>query len=304
MYKSNVNLNLYKTFYDVAKSGSISKAASINYTSQPAVSKAIKNLEEELSTKLFYRKSSGVELTKQGEELLYYVEKSYSNLLTAERKMIETENLERGKLSIGMPSNIGTFYLFDKVVEFHVKYPNIEITVITGGTNYLLDQLDSHKIDFIIDTAPIHTGGNSDLVIHKLDTVKYCFAVKKNVRFLDLSKIKSLKDLRKVPLVLPIHGTSNRNALDELLKKKKIEVENVLNIHTSEMILEFVKKELGIGYLIYNVIKEDVRKGSIEILNIKEELPTVDIDICYNKNFLTTAPIKFLEDYIGYKVEK
>jgi len=302
MYKSNVNLNLYKTFYDVAKSGSISKAANLNYTSQPAVSKAIKNLEEQLSTKLFYRKSNGVELTKQGEELLYYVEKSYSNLLTAERKMIETENLERGKLSIGMPSNIGTFYLFDKVVEFHVKYPNIEITVITGGTNYLLDQLDSHKIDFIIDTAPIHINNNSDLVIHRLDTVKYCFAIKKGVRFLDSSKIKSLKDLRNVPLVLPIPGTSNRNALDELLKRKKVEVENVLNIHTSEMILEFVKKELGIGYLIYNVIKEDVKNGSIEILNIKEELPTVDIDICYNKNFLTTAPIKFLEDYIGYKI--
>ena len=216
--------------------------------------------------------------------------------------MIETENLERGKLSIGMPSNIGTFYLFDKVVEFHVKYPNIEITVITGGTNYLLDQLDSHKIDFIIDTAPIHINDNSDLVIHRLDTVKYCFAIKKGVRFLDSSKIKLLKDLRNVPLVLPIPGTSNRNALDELLKKKKVEVENVLNIHTSEMILEFVKKELGIGYLIYNVIKEDVKNGSIEILNIKEELPTVDIDICYNKNFLTTAPIKFLEDYIGYKI--
>lgn len=43
MYKSNINLNLYKTFYDVAKCGSISKAAAENYTSQPAISKAIKN---------------------------------------------------------------------------------------------------------------------------------------------------------------------------------------------------------------------------------------------------------------------
>ncbi|MCR5787592.1 MAG: LysR family transcriptional regulator [Bacilli bacterium] len=302
MYKSNVNLNLYKTFYDVAKLGSISKAAAVSYTSQPAISKSIKNLEEQLNTKLFYRKAQGVELTQQGEELLYYVEKSYSNLLTAERKMIETENLERGKLSIGMPSNIGTYYLFEKVIQFHVKYPNIEITIVTGGTSYLLDLLDSHKIDFIIDTAPIKTK-NEDLIIKKLDNVRYCFAVKKDVRFIDYKKIKSLKDLKKVPLVLPIPGTSNRNMLDELLQKEHVEVENVLNIHTSEMILEFVKSELGIGYLIYEVIKDYVKNGEMEILDIKEKLPTVDIDICYNKNFLTTAPIKFIEDYIGHKIE-
>lgn len=53
MYKSNVNLNLYKTFYDVAKCGSISKAAQSTYTSQPAISKAIKKLEDELGVQLF-----------------------------------------------------------------------------------------------------------------------------------------------------------------------------------------------------------------------------------------------------------
>ena len=60
MYKSNINLNLYKTFYDVAKSGSISKAAQMNYTLQPAVSKSIKKLEEELANQLFYRNLSGL----------------------------------------------------------------------------------------------------------------------------------------------------------------------------------------------------------------------------------------------------
>ena len=51
MYKSNTNFNLYKTFYDVAMCGSISKAATINYTSQPAISRSIKTLEQELNTK-------------------------------------------------------------------------------------------------------------------------------------------------------------------------------------------------------------------------------------------------------------
>ena len=59
LYKTNINLNLYKTFYDVAKYGSISKAAEYGFTSQPAVSKSIKKLEEELGVKLFYRNLNG-----------------------------------------------------------------------------------------------------------------------------------------------------------------------------------------------------------------------------------------------------
>ncbi len=57
-----------------------------------------------------------MQLTDKGLELLYFVEKSYNNLIIAERNMLETETLERGKLSIGMPSNIGSFFLFDKIM--------------------------------------------------------------------------------------------------------------------------------------------------------------------------------------------
>ena len=55
MYRSNINLNLYKNFFEVAKTGSISAASKVLFVSQPAVSRAIKKLEEELHTKLFYR---------------------------------------------------------------------------------------------------------------------------------------------------------------------------------------------------------------------------------------------------------
>ncbi|MBO4601109.1 MAG: LysR family transcriptional regulator [Bacilli bacterium] len=303
MYKTNVNLNRYKTFYDVAKYGSISKAAQSTFTSQPAISKSIKNLEEELGTQLFYRKKDGVILTPKGEELLYYVEKSYANLVTAERIMVETEDLKRGKLSLGMPSNVGTFYLFDKVIEFHKKYPNIEISVVTGGTKYLLDLLDSHKIDLMFDMAPVNIENNDELTCDKIKSVKYCFAYKTGTSSFDIKKVKKLKDLKDVPLILPIVGTSNRNALDEIFIKNNVSVENVINIHTSEMIESFIKKDLGIGYIIYDVIKNDVINNEISVLDFKEELPSVDIEIVYNKKLLSAAPKRFVEEYINYSIK-
>lgn len=303
MYKTNINLNLYKTFYDVAKYGSISKAAQYGFTSQPAVSKSIKKLEDELGTQLFYRNLNGVELTDKGKELLYFVEKSYSNLIIAERTMLETENLERGKLSIGMPSNIGSFFLFDKIINFHKKYPNIEITIITGSTSKLISLLDSHKVDFVIDTSPIDVRLDEGMKVTKLDEVQYCFVVKKDTKNIEYKKISKLSDLKNKPLILPIPGTSNRNDLDELLLNQDIDAENVINIHTSEMIISAVKKDLGIGYIIYNLVEDDIKNEELEILNIKEKLPTVEINIIFDKSFLTTAPKKFIENYIDYDFE-
>ena len=294
---NNINLNLYKVFYEVSKYGSFSKTAELTYTTQSSVSKSIKKLEEELGTQLFYRKAGGIELTDKGRELLYYVEKSYGNLLTAERLMLEEENLERGKLNIGLPSHIASFFFFDKIVEFHNKYPNIEITLVNGSTRQLLEQLDKHSIDFVIDTGPIKTN-NSDLDIVKLSTVKYSFICKKD-NYNDYD-IKSIKDLEKYTLVLPVLGTSNRKALDELFNKNGVNPSKIINIHTSEVILNAVDNNLGIGYVISDIIKNN---KNFKKIKVEEKLPTTDIDIVFNKKFLTKAPKRFIEDYINLEIK-
>ena len=295
MYRSNINLNLYKAFYDVAKLGSISKAAEKSYTSQPAISKSIKKLEDELKTKLFIRKLNGVELTEKGKELFYYVEKSYHNLVLAERNILENDNLERGKLAIGMPSNIGSFLLFDKIVAFHKKYPNIEITIITGGTHTLIDLLNSHEVDFVIDTSPIDVKLNKGITVTKLKEVKYIFMCKKDTKLKNIKDINSIKKIINYPLILPIEGTANRNDLDILFEKNNLIPQNVLNIHTTEMIIAAVKNDLGIGYVIYNLVKDD---RELEIINLQEKLPTVDINIIYNRELLTKAPLEFIKNYL------
>lgn len=292
MYKSNVNLNLYKTFYDVATYGSISLAAKKTYTSQPAISKAIKKLEAELNVTLFYRTINGVELTTYGKELLTYVEKSFNNLITAERRIIEDTSLTKGKLSIGMPSNVGSFYLFSNIMKFHEDYPNIEITIMTGSTNKLIELMESHRVDFFIDTCPV-SSQNKELIIKELTDVKYAFISKKNSKIKGIKTIKSLHDLIDKQLILPVPNTANRLDLDNLLFNEGIEIENILNIHTSEMIIAAVKQDLGIGYVIENLIDSE-----IETLPIKEELPKVTIAICYNEDYLTPASKKFINDYM------
>ena len=297
MFENNINLNLYKVFYDVAKYGSFSKAAEFTYTTQSAISKSIKKLEDELNTELFFRNPHGVELTEKGKQLLYYIEKSFGNLLTAQRVMLETENLERGKLTIGLPSYISSFFFFDKIINFHNKYPNIEITLINGSHAYLLDLLDKHQIDFMIySTIDIK---NKDLDIVKLYTVKYSFVCRKD-KYDKYNNINKIEDLENVPLVLPIPGTNNRKYIDEVFIKHNIIPKKTINIHTSEGILTAVKNDMGLGYVIEDIYKDnDIYKK----IDIKEKLREEDIIMIYNKKFLTTAPKKFIEEFINIKIK-
>lgn len=301
MYKSNINLNLYRIFYEVASSESISDASKKLFITQSAVSKAIKNLEEELNTNLFYRNSKGVKLTEKGEELLFYVEEAFNNLIIAERTMLESKTLNKGKISIGVPSQIGSFYIFEDISNFHKKYPNIEITLISKTTTQLLKLLERHEIDFIIDTSPINTKIDN-IVIKPLIEVDNCFVVKTDTS-IPIEKINSIKDLSNYPLVLPIKGTNNRRQLDKIFEKNNVELNNVINIHTSEMIAGSIKKDLGIGYIIYDVIKDNVKNGEFKIIDIKETLPKITINLVYIEKYLTIAPRFFIENYMNINID-
>lgn len=297
MYKSNINFNLYKTFYDVATYGSISKAAVMNYTSQPAISRSIKNLEDQLNTQLFFRTKKGIRLTEKGKELLFYVEQSYNSLMVAERVMFEDETLNKGKISIGIPSHIATFYLFDAIDAFHKDYPHIEITLISLSTTVLLEKLSNHEIDFIIDSEPIKSI-DKDVVIKHLKDLDNTFAASASY---DISKIKKLKDLEKYPLILPIKGTHNRTSLDALFVENKVNVNNVLNIHTSEVIIGAIKRNLGIGYIIRDLVRDDLERGILKEIKFPN-MPSQGISLVYIPSFLTKAPREFLNKYFNIKI--
>ena len=300
MIKNDVNLNLYKVFYDVSKYGSFSKTAEFTYTTQSSISKSIKKLEEELNTKLFYRKPHGIELTEEGKSVLYYVEKAYGNLLTAERIIKETDNLERGKLNIGLPSYISSFYFMDKIIDFYKKYPNIEITLINGNRETLLDLLNKHQLDFFIYSSPIIEDIKDDNIeVVKLYPIKYTFFCRTD-EYDKYKNIKTIKDIENIPLVLPVPGSNNRRFLDEVLLKNDVKINKAINIHTSEGIITGVKNNLGIGYIISDIIKDD---DNFKCISIDTKLHEEEIALVYNKKFLTKAPIKFIQEYININIK-
>lgn len=293
MYNSNLNLNLYKIFYDVAQYGSVSTASKNLMISQPAISRSIKKLEEDLNVTLFYRTLNGMVLTEKGKELLGYVEDACNSLRIGERTMMETNNLIKGKLSIGVPSHIASFYLFDKIRKFHKDYPNIEISIISRCTAELVKLLENHEIDFVIDTSPI-CGNEKELHIEELIHCNHCFVALSDEDY----DVKCLKDLENLPLILPVTRSSHRKRLHEVALENNVTFKNVLSIETSEMIEESVLQGNGIGYILEDVVKKEIDKGTLKKLPIKESLPFVTVNLVYIDKYLMSAPKEFIDKYL------
>lgn len=289
-----MDLNLYRIFLEVAKTGSISKAASSLFVSQPSISYSIKMLEEELKCKLFNRTAKGTELTIDREKLLFYVEGAFNMINAGCKTVKDSENMISGEIRVGVPTHIGIFLLSKYIQKFIEKYPGIKFTIVNRATSEMVDMLEKRNLDFIVDSYPIDSN-RKDIVLYKLIEVSNCFVGNEKYKNIVNEGIINIEDIQKYPLLLPPKITSTRKALESKLKDRIDNLEAIIDVPTTEVMLELVKKGLGIGYFTKESVQKYIDSGRLYEIPVDVELPKTDICIAYVDNFLANAPKKFIE---------
>ena len=126
-----ISFDYYRTFYYVAKYGSISQAAEALMNNQPNVSRTIKNLESELNCTLFVRSRKGVELTPEGEMLYAHVAAAVEHIQSGEEEICLERTLSKGVVTIGASEIALRCFLLPVLKDFRQKYPGIRIRVFS-----------------------------------------------------------------------------------------------------------------------------------------------------------------------------
>ncbi len=296
----NTDYNLYKIFLYLFEEKSISKTANRLYVSQPAISYSLKELESQLGYTLFYRNSKGIEPTLEAKELYNYISTAFNILSDAEEHIKNLNNLNSGCIRIGTPSDIGTFYLSKYIAEFRKMYPGIKFEIVCKPTAEMVEMLETRKIDIVVAPLPINSKKN----IEKKTLVKLnnCFAY--NKKLLKDIAINSFNDLKNYPLILPSVTATIRLKLDEYMEKQNIQLSPILETETTEMMLEMVRKGMGVGYFVEDVILAQNDKENYEVLSFDNLLPAEDICCGYIEDFLSTATRKFLDLLLAKKEKK
>lgn len=266
----NIDLEYYRIFYYVAKAGSFTQAGEDLCISQPAVSQAIKLLETNLGSRLFIRIPKGVKLTPEGEVLYNYVQRGYEYLILGEEKFKKMLDLENGEIRIGASDMTLQYYLLPYLEKFHEKFPKIKVTVTNAPTPETLKYLYDGKIDFGIVSEPFES--RQDVKTIRVKMIQDTFVA--GSKFYELQdKILSFKELERLPIICLEKNTSTRKYIDNYLLNNNVVLRPEFELATSDMIVKFAVRNLGIGCVVSDFAQEAIAEGKLFELKFKKTIP-------------------------------
>lgn len=286
------NLDYYKVFYYVAKAGSVTLAGEKLSVSQPAVSQAIKQLERQLEVVLFHRGAKGLRLSKEGSLLYSYVEKGYEQIESGVKKVQQMKKLEAGEIRIGASDMTLRFYLLPFLEEFHETYPDIKIIVTNAPTPETLAILEEGKIDFGIVSKPFDTTAGLD--IGEVRPLEDIFVAGR--RFISYkNKTLDFKSLENMPMIALEKNTSTRRYMDNFLEQNGVSIQPEIELATSDMIVQFALRNLGIGCVVRDFAQPFIESGQLFELRFHQILPKRQMCVvCHRKAPLSVAASQFL----------
>ncbi len=260
---------------------------------QPAVSQAMMQLENELEIRLFTRTPRGVILTNEGQLLFEYINSAINLINVGEKKLMESKNLMAGELKIGVGDTISRYFLLPYLEKFHNQYPNIKLKIVNRTTLELCTILKSGEIDIAICNLPIK---DSSLEIRKCMDIHDIFVCGEKYRDRIATPL-SFEKLVEFPLILLEPKSNSRQYVEKYILSKGIKIEPEIELGSHDLLLEFAKINLGISCVIKEFSQEYLQSNIVYEVETAEKIPKRSIGVCFLKSVsLSPASTKFIEE--------
>lgn len=287
----NVDLELYRVFYVVAKNKHMTKASEELHISQPAISQSIKKLEDGLGGTLFLRSNKGMELTEEGKMFYEYVKGALELINNAENEFTSFKDLSKGEIKIGCSTTLTKLILIDVIKQFHNDYLNINIKITNDLTSNLINDLKLGKLDFVIfNESNIK---ETNLHLEKIKELKQGFVY--NPEFYK-DEVTNFDDLNKFPLILQKEESNSRKLLDYIALKNSVKLVPKMEVVSQELVTEFVNIGLGIGFSIIDLAIRNYK--NLKELKINKKIPNINIYLATNKSISLTFASKMFIKYL------
>ncbi|CAN0096773.1 unnamed protein product [Chrysoparadoxa australica] len=244
------NANDLTFFIEVANTGNLSRAAERLGVSQPALSQAMKRLEEAFEAQLLLRSKSGVVLTKAGEKLNHEARALLEYWLNLKEESMKDEEQVRGIYRLGLHTSVALYTLPAFSAEVLQQFPSLELRMEHDLSRKITESVISFKLDFGIVVNPVD---HPDLVIKELFKDEVAFYSSKTIAEENKSILISEPDLLQT---------------QELLAKAKARSKDFTRTVTSsslEVIKSLVLSGAGVGILPGRVVGKEAKK--LEILD-------------------------------------
>lgn len=305
------SVNLYQYFYAVANTGNISRAAKVMYTSQPVVSKYIARLENELGVQLFKRTPRGVILTEEGSILYEHVKTAFNYLEAGMDALRHQQNVGLGHLRIGVSTTLCKYLLLPYLKQYIAKYPNVRLSIECQSTYHTLEALENNQIDIGLIGQPDHIGGLKFYEMTDIEDIfvaspSYMEHIRQNQSMDDAmsqtsttaghlkSGASSILTSDLTTVMLLDKGNITRQYIDRYMTESHLYPANMLEISTMDLIIEFSKIGMGIGCVIKEFVKDELKQGTLVEIPLHTPLQKRTVGFAVRNDKYMNAPLKYM----------
>ena len=285
-------LEHYRVFCKVAQNRSFSKAAQELFLSQPAVSQAIRQLEEQLGTQLFLRTSKRVELTAEGQLLYEYASSALGLLESAEQQLGGLQTLSVGQLRLGAGDITVRHLLLPCLEQFHQLYPQVHLSIYNRTSAGSLELLRAGRIDAAFVSLPIE---DERIAIHWETPVQDIFVA--GERFSHLrGKPVSERELASLPLIMLEQKANSRSYVQRCFLRRGIDLKPEIEIASYDLMCELARINLGLSCHVRQFCRQELDDGKIFEVQLRNPIPERSIGmVSLSGVSLSPAVSRFLE---------
>jgi DNA-binding transcriptional LysR family regulator len=290
-----------KIFYTTAQLKSFTKAAQVLNLTQPAVTFQIKNLEDELKTRLFDRDANRITLTHTGKILLHHAEKILREYEKAKEEIAKISGKLGGDIRIGIASVLGKYFLPKLIGYFKQEYPNVEIIMLVGNSGKLIQDLRQHAVDLIIVSEPVSA---QHFVVKPFVEDELVVIVNPKHKWAQRSMIE-VEDLLKENIVIREEGSGTREVLKNFLSSKSISFKSLQTVMTmggSEALKSAVESGIGYGIVSNIAVRSEIESGLLKQIKIRGEYLKRSFLVVYSAKQYNKHLISSFLDVIYTKV--
>ena len=296
----SVKLELYRVFKEVAEVGNITAAAQALYISQSAVSQSIKQLENDLQTRLFSRNSRGVTLTAEGKMLYEYVRSAMGLLETGEEKLSQTRELQMGQLTIGASDTVTSQFLLPYLDTFHKRHPAIHIQIVSGRSHKVLGLLRSGKVDIAFASTPADDAG---LRIYPCFDTHAIFVAGAEYPC-DFRHVYTLDEIAAFPLILLERKASSRLYLERFFLQNGLKLNPEIELGARSLLVDLAAIGFGVAGVTEEFVRKELDSGRLKKLKTSFEIPARSVDMCLLSDVPQSAAAERFTDFVKDSLSK
>ena len=292
--KSDISFKQIEAFCAVVEDKSFLAAAQKLGLKQPTISAHITHLEKQMGVSLLTRTKKAIVPTPEGNILYRYGTEIIRLSKKTMTEINQVSNIETGSVIMGASNLPGTYLLPRLLKGFRKKFPHINVNLKLGDSEQIINDIISNNLE--VGVAWINKKLPGNLAVKYFDQDKLVLVVPKNHSWCRRRSVLSL-ELKQEPFLIREQGSALKELFIKALARQNMKLKDlniIAELGSNDSLRESIKNGLGVGILPSLVVSDEVKKGKLKIIAVRDLIMPVKMYIIYNK----TRPLSTLADIL------